>query len=169
MIKSNKTDQIVIHYRRGFWSVYLKRDHARERVCLVDPLADAKKHKSVFCVSVSVSGFKHPLSLSLSLSLFRFDSFTVCRPWIFVVWGSIWVRVVLVFEPGYQNARLYSRIFPNMHTLSFCNITVVNLLWCNVRDKKILCEYSKLLFVFIYIYYKTEAFGFSWLHNMMSH
>ena len=121
-------------------------------MCLVDPLADAKKHKSVFCVSVSVSGFKHPLSLSLSL--FRFDSFTVCRPWIFVVWGSIWVRVVLVFEPGYQNARLYSRIFPNMHTLSFCNITVVNLLWCNVRDKKIyiLCEYSKLLFVFIYIY-----------------
>ena len=38
-------------------------------MCLVDPLADAKKHKSVFCVSVSVSGFKHPLSLSLSLSL----------------------------------------------------------------------------------------------------
>ena len=167
MIKSNKTDQIVIHYRRGFWSVYLKRDHTRERVCLVDPLADAKKHKSVFCVSVSVAGFKHPLSLSP----FRFDSFTVCRPWIFVVWGSIWVRVVLVFEPGYQNAQLCSRIFPNMHMLSFCNITVVNLLWCNVRDKKIyiLCEYSKLLFVFIYIYYKTEAFDFSWLHNMMSH
>ena len=128
-------------------------------MCLVDPLADAKKHKSVFCVSVSVSGFKHPLSLSLSL--FRFDSFTVCRPWIFVVWGSIWVRVVLVFEPGYQNAQLCSRIFPNMHMLSFCNITVVNLLWCNVRDKKILCEYSKLLFVFIYIYYKTEAIDFS--------
>ena len=101
-------------------------------MCLVDPLADAKKHKSVFCVSVSVSGFKHPLSLSP----FRFDSFTVCRPWIFVVWGSIWVRVVLVFEPGYQNAQLCSRIFPNMHMLSFCNITVVNLLWCNVRDKK---------------------------------
>ena len=132
-------------------------------MCLVDPLADAKKHKSVFCVSVSVSGFKHPLSLSLSLSLSRFDSFTVCRPWIFVVWGSIWVRVVLVFEPGYQNAQLCSRIFPNMHTLSFCNITVVNLLWCNVGDKKkLLREYSKLLFGFIYIYYKTEAFDF-WL------
>ena len=41
-------------------------------MCLVDPLADAKKHKSVFCVSVSVSGFKHPLSLSLDLILLQF-------------------------------------------------------------------------------------------------
>ena len=95
-----------------------------------------KKNTKVFFVFLFRALKVKTLSLSLSLFVFRFDSFAVCRPWIFVVWGSIWVRVVLVFEPGYQNAQLCSRIFPNMHTLSFCNITVVNLLWCNVRDKK---------------------------------
>lgn len=163
---------MVIQYHWFQWERVLKRlpeeKIKRERVCVFGRSTCRRKKKKIrkcflcFVFLFRALKVKYSLSLSLCVSIWFFYSLQT-MDFCYLVLGLSMGSGRFGFRTRQSKRTALLSDFPNMRALSFCNIMVVNLIYCGAMlETKILCEYSKLLFVliYIYIYYKTEAFDF---------